>query len=229
MLDPNSEQEGVIKYQLHHTPMLLGITPQQLAELNSRRLLMYRLQLIGQDEQRYDGLAFGNLSQRLAKGSEQFLISGTQTGDKEVLAASDFSLVTSVQPDMNTLYAQGEAKPSSEALTHASVYQQNPSAQAIIHIHSPEIWQCTAALNFAHTPADVAYGTPDMALAVAELFHTRTLQQSGLFTMLGHTDGVVAFGESLEIAAGLIIKAWVRAERELLSAGQVEFEHKKIS
>jgi ribulose-5-phosphate 4-epimerase/fuculose-1-phosphate aldolase len=199
-----SETEGVIKYLLHHTnsPLSNNIT---LAELNAWRTIMFKLNLIGQDVQRYDSYGFGNISLRLQTPDLQFIISGTQTGHLAVLSRSDYCLVTQASPKTNTIVSCGETKPSSEALTHASVYLQSPNIQAVIHVHCPEIWRHTKQLNLAHTSADVAYGTPEMAEAVTQLFQTEYWQQTAVFTMLGHEDGVVAFGNSLQEAACVLI------------------------
>lgn len=205
-----SEIEGVIKYQLHHTQTPL---PENLvlAELNAWRTVMCKLNLIGQTPERYDGYGFGNISQRLETADLQFLISGTQTGHLSVLKRCDYCLVTQASPQKNTIISCGETKPSSEALTHASVYLQNPQIKAVIHVHCPEIWQLTQELNLPHTAADIPYGTPEMADAVTELFAAEQWQQSAVFTMLGHEDGVVAFGDSLSQAACSLITQFSRA------------------
>ena len=209
-----SETEGVIKYQLHHThsPLPAQIA---LAELNAWRTMMFKLNLIGQNPQRYQGYGFGNISQRLNTENLQFIISGTQTGHLSVLSRHDYSLVTQAIPQQNTLFSSGETQPSSEALTHASVYLQKPDIQAVIHVHCPEIWQQTQALNLAHTAADVAYGTPEMAAAVTQLFKSENWQQSAVFTLLGHEDGVIAFGTSLSQAACALITELAKAIAEI--------------
>lgn len=194
-----AETEGVIKYQLHHTEMILDDLA--LAELNAWRTVMVKLQLIGQNPRRYEGYGFGNISQRLNTADLQFVISGTQTGHLSVLTQRDYCLVTQAVPQTNRIVSRGQTKPSSEALTHASVYLQNPQIQAVIHVHCPEIWQHTQELKLAHTAANVAYGTPEMAEAVTQLFSTQHWQRTAVFTMLGHEDGVVAFGLSLNQAA----------------------------
>jgi len=199
-----TEIEGVIKYQLHHnhTPLSNNIA---LAELNAWRTVMFKLNLIGQNPYRYNGYGFGNISQRMKTEALQFVISGTQTGHLSVLSHHDYCLVTQASPQTNTIVSCGETKPSSEALTHASVYLQDPQIQAVIHVHSPEIWQRTQELNLAHTAANIAYGTSEMADAVTQLFKLEHWQQTAVFAMLGHEDGVVAFGNSLNQAACALI------------------------
>ncbi|TRW90739.1 class II aldolase/adducin family protein [Candidatus Methylobacter oryzae] len=199
------EQEGVIKYQLHHTQQpishLLSLT-----EINAWRTIAVRLGLIGQIPERYDNIGFGNISQRLAPDSSQFVISGTQTGHIEQLNPEHYCLIVKADPHQNRLESCGLCKPSSESLTHASIYAQDMSIQTVIHAHSPEIWKHTGSLGLPHTKADVPYGTVEMAAAVEHLFQSGKLMQTSLFTMLGHEDGVVAFGKNMREAAWELIK-----------------------
>lgn len=199
------QQEGVIKYQLNHTQQpvshLLSLT-----EINAWRTIAVRLDLIGQSPDRYDNIGFGNISQRLVLHSDQFIISGTQTGHIEHLSPEHYCLVVKAEPHQNRLQSCGLCKPSSESLTHASVYAQDDAIQAVIHAHSPEIWKHTVALELPHTTADIPYGTVEMAAAVEQLFQSGKLSQTSLFTMLGHEDGVVAFGKNMQEAAWELIK-----------------------
>ncbi len=198
------EQEGVIKYQLNHTQQPIS-QPFRFAEINAWRTIAVRLDLIGQNPERYDNIGFGNISQRIDPDSAQFIISGTQTGHIEQLSPEHYCLIVNAEPHQNRLQSCGLCKPSSESLTHASVYAQDTAIQAVIHAHSPEIWKHTVALNLPHTTADIPYGTVEMAAAVEQLFQSGKLGEIPLFTMLGHEDGVVAFGRNMEEAAWELI------------------------
>ncbi len=199
------EPEGVIKYQLTHTQQ--SIKPLcSLSEINAWRTIVVRLNLIGQSPDRYDNIGFGNISRRIAPDSEQFIISGTQTGHIEHLRPEHYCLIVKAEPQQNRLQSQGPCKPSSESLTHASVYAQDNTVQAVIHAHSPEIWKNTVALGLPHTGADIPYGTVAMASAVEQLFQSGKLTTTSLFTMLGHEDGVVAFGKNMQAAAWELLK-----------------------
>lgn len=101
--------------------------------------------------------------------------------------------------------------PSSEALTHASVYSFMPNAQAVIHVHCPEIWRNTLELQLAYTGADIPYGTLEMAETVEQLFHSGQLNDQPIFSMLGHEDGIVAFADSLTAAAQIILTQLAKA------------------
>jgi len=205
------EREGVIKYHLDHQPIDLP-TGIDIAELNAWRTLLHRLNLINQIPEKYHGLGFGNISRRLVPGSEQFVISGTQTGHLQSLTLQHFALIQTASPELNRIQAIGLCAPSSESLTHACVYQQDPAIQAVIHVHSPELWHHTSTLRLPHTEADIPYGTPEMAQAVKNLFASGQLEGLPLFSMLGHEDGIVAFGPSLTAAATLLITQLVRAQ-----------------
>ncbi len=208
-----TETEGVIKYKLDHHNIAIGKTI-SIAEINAWRTLLYKLKLIGQIKERYDGYGFGNISQRVnqpAPHATQFIISGTQTGGIETLSQQHYCQVMKADPLKNTISSVGSIKPSSEALTHASVFQQDSSIQAVVHIHSPEIWKHTQRLQIAHTQANIAYGTPEMAIAVKKLMQTSQLKSEKIFTMLGHKDGVIAFADNLEKATLLLVKYYTKA------------------
>ncbi len=200
------EQEGVIKYHLDHTEQPINQTF-PFSEINAWRTIAVRLRLIGQSPDRYDNIGFGNISHRISPHSPQFVISGTQTGHIEQLSPDHYCLITHAEPKQNRLQSCGLCKPSSESLTHASVYAQDTAIQAIIHGHCPEIWKHTLALGLPHTSANIPYGTVEMAEAVEQLFQSGNIIKPSLFTMLGHEDGVVAFGNNMQEAAWTLIKS----------------------
>ena len=208
-----TDQEGVIKYKLNHnnTPLDRHIS---LSEINAWRTILFKLKLIGQIEGKYGGYGFGNISQRIAQSTSkkrQFIISGTQTGSLESLSTHHYCIVLEALPNKNSIKSAGETKPSSEALTHASVYEQNTSIQSVIHIHCPEIWNHTDKLKLPYTSADIPYGTPEMAKEVKRLLRTSGTEPTGIFSMLGHEDGIVAYSDSMEKAACLIIRSFSKA------------------
>lgn len=194
------EPDGVIKYLLNHTHQPID-QPCSLTEINAWRTIAVRLGLIGQTPGRYDNVGFGNISKRLKATENKFIISGTQTGHIENLKPEHYCLIVKAEPQLNRLQSCGLCKPSSESLTHASIYAQDPNIQAIIHAHCPEIWKNTVTLKLPHTRADVPYGTVEMVAAVEQLFKSDSLEMTSLFTMLGHEDGVIAFGTSMQEAA----------------------------
>jgi ribulose-5-phosphate 4-epimerase/fuculose-1-phosphate aldolase len=85
-------------------------------------------------------------------------------------------------------------------MTHAVIYRQLLRVQAVIHVHSPDIWSRAEALGLPQTAREVPYGTPEMATEMQRLI------ASGMggwhtISMAGHEDGVITWGETLEAAS----------------------------
>ncbi|HFD13302.1 MAG TPA: class II aldolase/adducin family protein [Crenotrichaceae bacterium] len=208
--------EGVIKFNLDYTqsPLPAPIVDQcgdRLSTLNAWRYIFKQLEMIGEDPHRYNGLGFGNMSIRVQPDQNIFLITGTQTGRIDHLQHQQYSLVTSADTSHNSIVAQGELRPSSEALTHASLYAAKPSVQAVIHIHCPLIWQQAKQLKLLATGRNIAYGTPEMANAVMTLVESIPYKQVILFSMPGHQDGVVAAGSEINAIAQTILHTFKNA------------------
>lgn len=199
-----NEQEGVIKYRLEHRECDLA-ADLDIRQINAWRSLLFQLRLIGQAPGRYQGLGYGNISQRLQADKPGFLISGTQTGHLPCLQRNHFAIVEEALPLQNHIRSSGPCKPSSEALTHASVYLNDINTQTVIHVHCPTLWRHTLNLKLPHTAADIAYGSVAMATAVEKLFSSGELARLPLFSMLGHEDGIVVFGASPAEAASTLL------------------------
>ena len=145
-----NEQEGVIKYELEHQqmPMTEFFSVKQIS---AWRAILFRLGLLGQDPDRYDNLGFGNISHRVKPQSNQFIISGTQTGHIEYLCSEQFVLVVKAEPRQNRIHSCGLIKPSSEALTMlvfiAWMLRLMPLFMCIVQ-RSGEIPKCLICLIF---------------------------------------------------------------------------------
>lgn len=196
------ESEGVIQFTLDHTNGPALEHP-AIALLTHFHNILYQRGLVGRDSQRYGGYAFGNISARLSEDS--FIISGTQTGDIEKLDASHFSLIESCDIYNNKVKSYGPVKPSSECMTHAAIYAATQHAGAVVHVHSTQIWNNVKTLGLLSTGADVSYGTPAMASTVSNCIHQMGEVNHGSIVMLGHEDGVIAWGENIEQATTLIL------------------------
>jgi L-ribulose-5-phosphate 4-epimerase len=203
------ETEGVIKYRLdfkYTEPINEGIQ-----ELNNWRSIMYGLGLVGQQEERYLGYGFGNLSQRSVNKSEQFIISASQTGRVPMLDASHYTLIETFDIASNRIQASGCLPPSSESLSHAMIYQLNPAIQSVFHIHDPLLWQFGLQQGYPASAADVDYGTVTMAHEVQRLYQHSDLSECGTLIMGGHEDGVIVFGDSMQQSGLRLIQLWVAA------------------
>jgi len=196
-----AEAEGVIKFELvfrRAEPPSHPCWPQ----LEGWRQILRHLELVGQAEDRYQGLAYGNVSMRTGNGG--FLISGTQTSGAARLAPTDYCQVESWDLRSNRIHAAGLVRPSSEALSHAALYQARPEIGSVVHVHCPELWRklIDGSLPLPATPADVPYGTPALALSLLDL----VLNGHGpVLGLAGHEDGLIAFGAAPATAASALL------------------------
>ncbi len=207
--------EGTIKFNLQFTPSP-PLPAEELREINGWRHIFYLMQLIGQSPDRYWGFGYGNISQRLEPydsppHSRRFVISGTQTGSMAWLKPEHYSIVVECHPDQNLVVAEGPIPPSSESLTHGTLYALDESLRFVIHVHSPHIWHAAPALGIPVTRENVAYGTPEMAEEVCRLFRETPVREQLIFSMGGHEDGVVSFGRTAEEAGTVMVRYLARA------------------
>ena len=191
--------EGYTKYECEwrRGPALAAET---VAELNACRNRLFDAGLVGHYEQH--GVGFGNLSIRACDGS--FIISGTQTGHIEQTDARHWSRVTGYNIDANRVTCEGPVQASSEALTHAAIYELDPDIQAIAHVHSGELWHRLID-RIPTTSRDVPYGTPDMAREFVRLYRETGLAESRVAVMGGHDEGLVAFGRDIDEATARVL------------------------
>lgn len=210
--------EGVIQFRAIHTQRHLPA--RQFAEaidgLLAWREIFCALQVVGQEENRYDGAGFGNLSVRVgpfpgAKGARPFLITGTQTGGDACMSLADFAHVRRYDIGKNEVESEGERLPSSESMTHGALYDVSPSIRCIIHVHAPILFDSASQLRLPITDPAVGYGTPEMAQSVSRLWRSTRLEQLGVLVMGGHEDGVMGFGRSVAEAGHRLVDALVRA------------------
>ncbi|MGB5257100.1 MAG: class II aldolase/adducin family protein [Woeseiaceae bacterium] len=191
-----SIDEGYIKYQSDWTEAPAPF-PDSAAQLEVWRQPLYQAGLIGHYEDL--GIGFGNISIRCGEPG-QFLISGTQTGHLANTDDSHYSLVSAYDIEANSVSCVGPVQASSEAMTHAAIYELDPGIGAIVHAHSQDLWQ--QLLNqLPTTDARIAYGTPQMAQEFGRLFRQTDFRERGLAVMAGHDEGLISIGPTIEDAA----------------------------
>ncbi|MEY3442036.1 MAG: hypothetical protein RLZZ519_317 [Bacteroidota bacterium] len=190
--------EGYVKYACDWQR---GPAPDNIGELVSVRNRLHELGLIGKYEP--SGIGFGNVSMRLPDRTG-FVISGTATGGIGVADAAHFCLVSAWDIDRNSVACSGPVSASSESLTHAMLYATAPQIQAVLHVHHREFWE--KLLEYApSTKADVAYGTPAMAMEMKRLLIETGFPETQIFAMRGHEEGVLAYGPSLGAALNCLL------------------------
>ena len=191
-------ETGSAKFKCEQVPIEISRFA-GFAELNRYRRKLLALGMIGVDA---SGVGFGNLSIRDG-ATAQFYITGSATGRIPELMPADYARVVAYDFARNWLQCEGSTIASSESLTHAAVYESDPTARAVIHCHDIKLW--AALLDKAPTtPKRVEYGTPEMAYAVRRLFEGTDVEKRKIFVMAAHDGGLVSFGRNLKDAFGIL-------------------------
>lgn len=184
--------DGVIKYKFDfkETQALKPIQYESIEKLRSR---LYALGLIGIHE----GIGYGNISQKNSNGT--FIVTGTQTGHLNSLQGEHYAFIEEYDDREFYLKSSGMIKPSSESLTHGTIYNLHTDIKAVIHIHSQSIWKFMLQGKYLKTE-NVAYGTQEMIDEVNRIYRDINPLENAKFVMSGHEDGVIIFGRTLEEA-----------------------------
>lgn len=198
--------EGYIKYT---SLSMDGPAPDfALVEaVNKSRSLLFQKGLIGVYP---DGVGFGNLSVR-ATGN-QFLITGSATGDLPVLRAEHYARVTSFDIEKNCVESVGKINASSESMTHGVIYETTRRTMCVIHVHNKPLFEYMLSGDFAATAPDVAYGTPAMAKAIKALVEKRS-RSVDIFVTAGHDEGVIAYGPDIQSVENIILETYSKVEK----------------
>jgi ribulose-5-phosphate 4-epimerase/fuculose-1-phosphate aldolase len=197
--------EGYIKFNCIWDQAQVQYPDAEYRQIEGARAQLFALGLIGVYP---DGIGFGNISMR-SKDNKSFIISGSATGRLSKLIPEDYALVTDYKIDQNTLFCTGLIQASSESLTHAAIYQVVSHVGAVIHIHCLWLWEKLLG-KYSTTPADIAYGTPEMAQAVGQFAFNLKDQEEKLIVMGGHREGILAFGHHIDDALQQIISVYER-------------------
>ena len=210
--------EGVIKFQVEHEPRQLEVRRygELACKLIAWRQVMSLTHLVGQDPDLYEGAGYGNVSARIgppsaALGQRSFLITGTQTSGRSVIALQSFAVVERYDFRHNRVKSHGEVHPSSESMTHGAIYDLGPNIRCVLHAHSPVLWQQARKLRLPITDPQVSYGTPEMAREVQRLFRESAVLERQILAMGGHEDGILAFGRSAEETGQILVAELARA------------------
>jgi L-ribulose-5-phosphate 4-epimerase len=190
--------DGYIKFSCDFVKS--GAVPSKdVVELNKWRDKLYALKLIGAYE---NGIGFGNISVR-TKGNE-FIITGSATGNFSSLNEEHYSKVVDFDIDKNYLKCVGLIQASSESMTHATIYSIDEKINAVIHVHNLELWN--KLLHKVPTASKNAeYGTPEIAKEMIRLFKDEYAGKKGIIVTEGHKEGIFTFGKDLDTAGDILL------------------------
>jgi ribulose-5-phosphate 4-epimerase/fuculose-1-phosphate aldolase len=197
--------EGTIKFTVENRRIGPPLVLEGYQDIEAIRDKLWQQRLIGHDELAKVG--YGNISRRRSGGG--FVISGTQTGHKAKLDGSDYVVVDEWDFARNSVSCTGPCLPSSEALSHAALYQR-PDVGGVIHVHSRVLWSALIQGGAISTEEDIAYGSEALYRRLAELAGSglgSELAESDtagkmpdlplVIVTKGHQDGVFAAGSDL--------------------------------
>jgi len=201
--------DGVVKYSIEHQTESAPDFPEYKA-LEALRKRLFALGLIGEKE----GIGYGNLSMRSDK-PHSFFITATQTGNISSLSEEHYSYIDGYDFDTFTVSSKGPHRPSSEALSHAMIYEIDKRINVVIHIHSFPLWRFMIERGDLATSA--AYGTAEMTQEIAGLYTDLNPLEHNAFVMKGHEEGIITFGRSVE-EAELVLYRIIRDHLQLPSS-----------
>lgn len=193
--------DGYIKFQCNLEKTGVVIPDAVFSEINKWREKMYLLNLIGAYE---NGVGFGNISIKIPD-SNRFYVSGSATGNFKTTGPEHYVLVTGYNFYNNSLRCQGPLPASSESLSHAAMYEAHDRIRAVIHIHHLEMWE-KGIKKYPATREEYSFGTPEIAMNIAELLRNESTRKNGIIIMGGHKEGILFFGKTLEETGNLSLK-----------------------
>jgi L-ribulose-5-phosphate 4-epimerase len=193
--------KGEVKFNCHWTQSGPVISDEQYEIINYWREILYNMDLIGAYE---NGVGFGNISMRIGAGN-QFFITGSATGEIPELEPGHYVKVSSFNIDDNAVQCIGPLKASSESLTHAAIYSADSDTNAVIHIHSFELWSELIYKVPTTNPA-MDYGTIGLAKDISRLFLESDVFEKRVIVMAGDRAGILTFGHDIDEAVDVLME-----------------------
>ncbi|MDX9812149.1 MAG: class II aldolase/adducin family protein [Bacteroidales bacterium] len=192
--------EGVVKFNCHWNQSGPVISDEQYEIINYWREILFNMDLIGAYE---NGVGFGNISMRI-RGGNQFVITGSATGEIPELEPGHYVKVTSFNIEDNAVQCVGPLKASSESLTHAAIYSADQGVNAIIHVHSIALWN-DLIYKVPTTNPGMDYGTTGLAKDVSRLFGESDVIEKRIIVMAGDRAGLLTFGHDMDEAVNILM------------------------
>lgn len=193
--------EGVVKFNCHWSQSGPVISDEQYEIINYWREVLFNMDLIGAYE---NGVGFGNLSMRNGK-SNQFIISGSATGDIPELEPGHYVKVNSFNIDDNAVQCAGPLKASSESLSHAAIYLADQGTNAVVHVHELDLWN-ELRNKLPTTSESMEYGTPGLAREILRLFRESDVIEKRIIIMGGDRAGILTFGNDMDEAMSVLMQ-----------------------
>lgn len=190
----------IVKFNCYWNQTGPVISDEQYEIINFWREVLYNMDLIGAHE---DGIGFGNISMRIM-GKNRFIITGSTTGEIPELERGHYVKVNAFNINDNAVQCEGPLKASSESLTHAAIYMSDQDVNAVVHVHSQELWN-----NYIHilptTNPSLDYGTVGLAKDICRLFSESDVIEKRIIIMAGDRAGILTFGNDIDEAVNVLM------------------------
>ena len=188
--------EGVVKFNVMD-PVRPVISDEQYANNKLLREILY----YGPDRAYENGVGLGNISMRI-RGGNQFIIT-VGTGEiPELEPALCKSQLFNI--DDNAVQCTGPLKASSESLTHAAIYLADPDVNAVVHVHSIDLWN-EIIYKVPTTNPSMDYGTTGLAKDIFRLFSDSDVFEKRIIVMAGDRAGILTFGQDMDEAVNVLM------------------------
>ena len=192
--------QGFVKFNCHWDQSGPMINDETYSILNYWREVLFNMDLIGAYE---NGVGFGNLSMRDGS-TNRFFITGSATGEIPFLEPTHYVLVEGCNFKDNAVKCSGPLKASSESLTHGAIYQADPGTNAIIHVHSLDLWETLRDIEPTTRP-EYEYGSAGLAMDIFRLFRETEVIQKRIIVMAGDNSGIITFGHDMDEAINILM------------------------
>ncbi len=193
--------EGVVKFNCHWSQSGPVISDEQYEIINYWRKVLFNMNLIGAYE---NGVGYGNISMRSGQGN-QFIITGSSTGEIPELEPGHYVKVVSFNIDDNAVQCIGPLKASSESLTHAAIYMSDPGTNAVVHVHSIEMWD-ELIHKAPTTNPGMDYGTTELAKNILKILKEPEVLDKKIIVMAGDRAGILTFGHDMNEAVNILMQ-----------------------
>lgn len=160
-----------------------------------------------------DGRSMGNLSFRVKRGRNEFIITASGVGPKNILSQEFFVKVVECDLENKIVYACGLREPSSESILHYRIYQLRNDINAVFHGHDEEITKHAKEIEAVETKEWHPYGTIELVKSVENV-----LSESNFIVIKQH--GFLSLGRSMEEAGRRAI-AMKKKAKEVVDALRV--------
>ena len=149
----------------------------------------------------YEGSSLGNLSFRLEKSENAFIITASQLKLKNNLTEDAFVKVHLCDPDKTIVHASGTREPSSESMLHFEIYRKRNEINAIFHGHCGAILERAGDMQIPVTHREEPFGSAALVRRVLEI-----LDDNSFIVMKNH--GFIALGTDMKSAGELAVRMY---------------------